>query len=465
MTEFILNNKHIKTQLPTGMSLLNFIRENENLKGTKSGCKEGDCGACTVLAGTLEGSEMKYKTITSCLTPLGNVHRKHIVTIEGLSGNKQSPIQTAIMNNDATQCGFCSPGIVTALTGYILNTDNYNFDEAVNSVAGNICRCTGYKSIERAVHEITNNEKQNNQYKKNLPEHFNNIIEKLEKIKTIPINNKNINIAGGTDLLVQQPEKLAEINPVFLTEIDKLKIFTANEQEFNIGGGTTVSEFMNNSKSKKYFPNILKQFLLISSEQIRNTATFAGNIVNASPIGDIAVFLLAMNADLNITNKIGETRKTALKYFYKGYKNIDLQKDEIIESISFKTPGKNEKINFEKVSKRKHLDIASVNSTIRIKTKNNKVTSILLSAGGIAPFPFLAEKTMEFLTGKEINENNINEAVHILNSEINPISDIRGSEKYKRLLLRQLFLAHFNELYPDKIKLSKEFLSALKDNF
>ena len=462
MTEFILNDKHIKTQVSAGMSLLNFIRENENLKGTKSGCKEGDCGACTVLIGAIEGNKVKYKSVTSCLTPLGSVNRKHVVTIEGLTGDALSPVQTAIMKNDATQCGFCTPGIVTALTGYILNNDDYNFDEAINSISGNICRCTGYKSIERAVKEITEIKDKNHQYKKNLPSHFFNIAERLRNIKSVSSSNNNAFIAGGTDLLVQQSEKFEEINPVFLSENEKLRVFEVDDKEFIIGGGITVSEFMNNSLTKKFFSeSLLNQFLLISSEQIRNTATFAGNIVNASPIGDVTVFLLAMNAFIKITNKQGQSRTIALKNFYKGYKDFDLQENEIIESISFETPEKYEKINFEKVSKREYLDIASVNTTFRIKIENSIITKIQLSAGGIAPFPFLAEKTIEFLIGKEITENNIKKALQILDTEIKPISDIRGSEKYKRLLLRQLFLAHFNKLYPEKIKLSKEFFSHL----
>jgi len=154
MTEFILNDKLIKTNAKTGLSLLNFIREIEHQKGTKSGCKEGDCGACTVLVGTLQpDNTIDYKSVTSCLTPLANAQSKHIVTVEGINiKNSLNQSQKAIRENDGTQCGFCTPGFVMSLTGFALEKKHEL--TAVESLGGNICRCTGYKAIEKAAIEI-----------------------------------------------------------------------------------------------------------------------------------------------------------------------------------------------------------------------------------------------------------------------------------------------------------------------
>ncbi|MEA2043666.1 MAG: FAD binding domain-containing protein [Bacteroidota bacterium] len=462
MTEFILNNQFISTDLPQGMSLLNFIREHANLKGTKSGCKEGDCGACTVLIGELKNKKVYYKSVTSCVTPLGTVQKKHVVTIEGLSEKKLNPIQVNMLKNNATQCGFCTPGIVTALTGYILTNETYKLDEAINAVSGNICRCTGYKSIEKAVSDTVKDLKANQEYKQQLPEHFNTAAERLSAIQTEPQKaNSKAFIAGGTDLLVQNPEQFEEINPILLSEDNSLQFIDITEKEIVLGGGTTVSQFINHNDIQTLFPKLRRQFLLISSEQIRNTATFAGNIVNASPIGDITTFLLAVKAVLHIEMKNKEQRLVALEEFYTGYKTFKLEPGEIIKSIRFKKPEASEKFNFEKVSKRKYLDIASVNSFIKIKVEHDYIKSIRLSLGGIAPYPFLAVNTMKFLTGKKVNKQILSKASKQLNREIAPISDIRGKDSYKRLLARQLFIAHFHELFPKHTALNSEFLQTL----
>jgi xanthine dehydrogenase small subunit len=461
MTEFILNNKLIKTSEPTGMSLLNFIREKARLKGTKSGCKEGDCGACTVMVGSPDSGRVKYQTVTSCLFPLGNAHGKHIVTIEGLNGDKLTSVQQSLFDNNATQCGFCTPGIVVSLSNYIINNDKLNFEAALNSVAGNICRCTGYKSIERAAKEIIENPESKNYKKNELPAFFKDIQKRLEDIPPAAESSESPIIAGGTDLLVQKPDEIEAVSPKLIAYKPALKGISIQNESVRIGASVTVSEFMHNKELRKYFPKIADQFKLISSEQIRNTATFAGNIVNASPIADLSIFLLALDAELIIQTGEGKERSVALKDFFKAYKKLDLHPGELILQIQFKAPKPTEKINFEKVSKRRYLDIASVNSCLRAEAKNGLIKTAALSAGGIGPIPFFARKTSEFLVGKKINETTIIAAARILNSEISPISDIRGSEKYKRLLLRQLFVAHFQILFPKEISLNQDFLRSL----
>ena len=154
--EFILNNETIETTLPPGMVLADFIRYQQALTGTKLGCREGDCGACTVLVGQLENQSVRYESMTSCLLPLANVAGKHVVTVEGLNLKQLNVVQQAITDEGGTQCGFCTPGFVVSLCGYALSNNN-SYEAGVLAVAGNICRCTGYKSIERAIQRLADN--------------------------------------------------------------------------------------------------------------------------------------------------------------------------------------------------------------------------------------------------------------------------------------------------------------------
>ena len=451
MIQFILNNKFIKTEKSASSVLLDFIRYDQHLKGTKSGCREGDCGACTVLVGTLENGKVNYKSTASCLTPLGNVTGKHVVTVEGLNKGKElTPIQHALDEHAGTQCGFCTPGFVVSLTGHALSEDSGNYDAAVNSVSGNICRCTGYKSIERAVKDIAEGLKSTgvnsldrlieNKY---LPEYFSDMADRLAGIEIEKLPEGKKIIGGGTDLYVQKADEISDTDAFFALSYENLKGISEQKGKITIGAATTANEIMHSGIFNKYFPKIKTWFKLISSEQIRNAGTVAGNFVNASPIGDLSIFFLALNAELTIKNPKNTERKLALKDFFKDYKKIDLNEGEIITKLQFNVPSGNFKFNFEKVSKRTYLDIASVNTAVSYKLTNNIIEDIHISAGGIAPVPKYFEKTREFLNGKEINQDNLKEASKVLLSEVSPISDIRGSKEYKSLLLKQLFFAHF----------------------
>jgi xanthine dehydrogenase small subunit len=151
LIKFILNRNEVITDINAGVTLLDFIRYHQHLTGTKIGCREGDCGACTVLVGEIIGGELSYRSVTSCLMPIGNAQGKHIVTIEGINMDGLNPIQQAMSDEGATQCGFCTPGFVMSLAGYCLSNKEASEKNAVACIDGNICRCTGYKSIERAA--------------------------------------------------------------------------------------------------------------------------------------------------------------------------------------------------------------------------------------------------------------------------------------------------------------------------
>jgi len=219
-----------------------------------------------------------------------------------------------------------------------------------------------------------------------------------------------------------------------------------------IGAGASVSDLIESPVINENFPQMKNHLKLFGSLPIRNRATVGGNIVNASPIGDIANILLALDAELRI--KSGKSfRRIDLKKFYKGYKKLNLKSSELLYDISINLPTGTFYFNFEKISKRTYLDIASVNSSIYIEIKSNKIVKIHLSAGGVAPIPLCLKEVCKFLKGKEIDAATITDACKIAESEISPISDVRGSAEYKRLLLRQLIFTHFIKLFPNKINI------------
>lgn len=456
MIRFILNDKLIETELSPGSTVLDFVRYHKRLTGTKIGCREGDCGACTILAGDLENGQLVYRSMTSCLMPLGNAQGKHIVSVEGVNMKELSPVQQAMVDTNGTQCGFCTIGFVMSLTGFVLNENTKQYHEAIASIDGNICRCTGYKSIERAAALLSEqlNDKPAKETtgwlvkNKFIPEYFIQIKERLLQLSKTeedqPANDatQQMIIGGGTDLVVQKALTVKRSATQHVFDAGDLKEIKFENGQCYIGGAVTVTAFAESELVKGIFPNLATYIKLISSTPIRNMATMAGNIVNASPIGDMSIFFLALNSDV-VLNKNGQTRTVKLKDFYKGYKQIDKATDEIIEKIIFTAPQGN-RFNFEKVCKRTHLDIASVNTACQVRvTAEGSIENIHLSAGGVAPFPKYLAATAAFLTGKKINAEVLKEAIAIMNTEIAPISDARGTADYKRLLLRQLFLAHF----------------------
>ena len=475
MIQFILNNEVIKTSAHIGMTLLDFIREKKQLKGTKIGCREGDCGACTVLVGTIKDDNVTYQSITSCISPLGNANAKHIVTIEGINlPEKLNVVQNAMTDNYATQCGFCTPGFVVSMTGYAMNSvkENSKNNNCTDAISGNICRCTGYKSIEKAAVDVTEKvEESNDNDKINwlinegfIPDYFQSIPEKLKEL-VIARNEEQTTlqslgsvsqiVANGTDLYVQKADILSD-SPVNLIGLNQdLKGITISENEISLGANTTVSEILNNAKLNKIFPKLKAHLKLVSSEQIRNMGTLGGNFVNASPIGDMSIFFLALNSSLSIKNSNDIIRKIPFCDFHQDYKKVDLKSDELIHSISFDRIDRHTFFNFEKVSKRTHLDIASVNSAMKISIQDNLISEAHVSLGGVAAIPKYLKNSNEFLIGKMINVETIIEAERILQSEISPISDVRGSLDYKRLLAKQLFFAHFVELFPSKISVKE----------
>ncbi len=455
--KFILNNNQIvETDVAESTATLDFLRR-KGIRGVKEGCHEGDCGACMVLMGELEGRDLTYKAVTSCLLPIGEIGGKHIVTIEGLNyDDNLNLIQNEIVSEGGSQCGFCTPGFIISLTAFFLNGD-LKKENIMTAMESNICRCTGYASIIRATETVFDQlsflkgKKAEERIpilieKEVIPAYFSEIKEQLLVLdgKQKGLEEKEgTYVAGGTDLFVQNRDLK---DPLFLSRLDEDLRKTWEEEDYIYIGALANAETIRNSRELNEILPVkedLKRFAVLS---IRNRATIGGNIVNASPIGDLTIYFLALNPDICLSSEEGN-RIFKLKNFFKDYKVLDLKNKEIVQWIRIKKEKR--LFNFEKVAKRHRMDIASVNTAISLKLEKGCIINPHISAGGVGCIPIYLSKTVEFLEGKEVTPEVIREAVRIANTEISPIDDVRGTAEYKRLLLRQLLLAHFIELFPE----------------
>ena len=454
---FLLNDRTVETDAPSGMAVLDFVRQHQQLKGTKHACREGDCGACLVLVGKLDSNgTVRYQELTSCLLPLGDMAGRHVVTVEGLAGTSLGPVQQSVVDEGASQCGFCTPGFIVSMIGYLLTADTYSTESALIALAGNLCRCTGYASIRRAMTGLINDLQPVVEIADDrigalvaagvLPEYFRQIGARLAEIAghCSVSDPSGPLVAGGSDLYVQRLHTIEGTAPRLLLDEIEPRIWVENG--FVNLSATATAEDLKRSAVLRDIVGDLGSFVdLICSQPIRNRATIAGNIVNASPIGDMTIMLLALDAEVIIDDNHNQ-RDVPLREFFRGYKTLDLAGDEIIRTLRFPASRRDGRFNFEKVSKRTYLDIASVNSAAWLKLEGDCIATAHLSAGGVAAVPLRLADTEQWLGGRDASAATARRAASMAMAEVSPITDVRGSADYKRLLLGQLVLAHFHEL-------------------
>jgi len=470
MIRFLLNNKLVQTDEPPGTLLVDFIRYDEHLTGTKIGCREGDCGACTVLIGEWKGRNngapgdgepgagtwwsggIVYRQVTSCLTALGNVHGRHVVTVEGLNGAELSFVQRALCEEGGTQCGFCTPGFIVSMTAFCLGGQEPTMERAMAAVDGNICRCTGYKSIERALARVVQFLAAGGGPEDILPGWFADIPRRLAWLALQPNGVMKARggrfLGGGTDLYVQQHATLVRSEIELLAGRDELRGIVEEGGRCVIGGAATVTDLKESDVIRRAFPRLDEHIRLISSTPIRNIATIAGNFVNASPIGDLSIFFLALDTQLVLFDG-AKRREVPLREFFKGYKVLDKGPGELIERISFVMPVPGELFHFEKVSKRTCLDIATVNTAMRVRVEGGRIAEGHISAGGVGPVPGYLQMASGIMRDRRPDMALVEEVMEAARAAVLPIDDVRGTAEYKRLLLGQLIKAHFLTLFGD----------------
>lgn len=461
MTRLVLNRQLIEDHANPATVVLDLIRQRPSLTGTKDVCREGDCGACQVLLGKMRGGRLRYQAVNACLLPLGAIDACHVVTVEGLNAESLNPVQRALVDCGAIQCGFCTPGLVLALTGFFLNAVISDEKAAIDALAGNLCRCTGYAGIKRAIARLCRQFDLSGSPPERriddlvqwqiLPAYFSGMDSKLSAIaprnKAEPTPDAVL-VGGGTDLWAARPHWLHTQPLAFLSDSDDGVRFDADD--CIVDAAVTIEKLRTSTLFRQLLPSVTQDFELICSAPVRARATVGGNLVNASPIADLAVFFLALNARLLLVSQ-DASRTVSLKDFFQGYKQVDLQSGERLQTIRFNRRAAMG-FNYEKVSMRRHLDIAAVNSALGIEHDDGRIVNACLSAGGVAPVPFYFEKACAYLQGRPITPATVLAAIDIAGQEIAPISDLRGSAGYKRLLLRQLIFAHFMKLFPEAIR-------------
>lgn len=462
----LLNQAVVSAQMPPTTPLLDFLRQDRHSTGCKEGCREGDCGACLVLLGKLEQGRVKYRPVAACLLPVAALVGCHLVTVEGLSGTSANPIQQALIEQGGIQCGYCTPGLVVALTAFFLNSTKADLPAAYDAAAGNLCRCTGYAGIKRAIGQLC---RQFDLAGSPLEQRISDCIswgllpsyfaDAADRLLALPSNPQPVSsgqqgqspVAGATDWLLQQ----AAVNPLpephFLAESTHGQAVQLHGSRCRIAATARLAQLEYDPILQALLPGIDQDLKLVCSAPIRQQATVGGNLANASPIADLAVMLLALNVQLNLEGLDGR-RRLPLREFFLAYKQTALQAGEIIVDIDFEIERVADGFSFEKVGKRRHLDIASVNSAMSVRLDGQRIAEAHLAAGGVAPQPLYLTATCDYLRGKPLQANTVLAAAAIAQTEIAPISDLRGSADYKRLLFRQLLFAHFMKLFPEQIR-------------
>lgn len=478
--ELIVNDRTERVETSPGLLALDWLREQRRLCGTKEGCKEGDCGACAVMIATLEPElGLRVRPVTSCLVPMGELHGRALITIEGLNlPTGLNVAQQAMVEEGAAQCGFCTPGFIVSLCWYILfSTDpSPSMQGFRDAISGNLCRCTGYGSIFRSAQRVIDRFGPQGDLagvwqepdrvaalveRGAFPAWLATLSDRLTSLQARteppdpeipPDEEPPIFIAGGTDLYVQRGEEIPHAPVEVLNHRPAWTYIRLDGDTVRVGGLTTFQDFGDDPMVQGMIPSIQEIMELIASLQIRHRATLAGNLINASPIGDMTALLLALGSVLTLDDGQAQ-RQLPLEELYIGYKTLAKRPEELVAEIAFPVVGERDHVAFEKVSKRRCLDIATVNAAARVRlaTDGETVEQARLSLGGVAPTPLLLRRASEAMAGRKLSVGLLAEVLQIADGEISPISDVRGSAEYKRLLARQLLIGALTNLFPERL--------------
>lgn len=462
---YINGKKHKATGENVFKSLSDYLRYEKQQVGTKVVCAEGDCGSCTIAFGRIKENKFEYQNINSCIKYVYQLDGTHVISVEGLKSNScLTAVQECMVNEHGTQCGFCTPGFVVAMTTLYENQDKLSPKDLKDGLAGNLCRCTGYDSIIKAGLNIDS--KKVSKYETLYPSK--DMIDELKKDFETPIyieyedkkffspveisqaiNFKNENnnvtiVSGGTDISVQVNKKMRDPDTIMsiasVKDLNEVKV----EKDF-ISFGSRVTLTKLEEYCIEFYPEFADILKVFGSPQIKNSATLSGNIANASPIADTTPFLFIMNAELELTGLNG-SRKVNINNFYKGYKVLDLAKDEMITRVFIPILKDNEKLKLYKISKRRDLDISTFTAAFKLVEENNIIKEINIAYGGVGPTILRLKETEEFLKGKELNPTNMNEAGKIAIKEITPISDVRGSKDFRLQLAENILMKLYFDL-------------------
>jgi xanthine dehydrogenase small subunit len=449
-------------------SLAEHLRDECGLVGTKIGCGEGDCGACTVLVGRPSGGKVHYRAATSCILTPCQVDSAHVVTVEGLrDGDALTPIQEAMVEHHGSQCGYCTPGIVVALSGLLESNPRPDEDALRTALTGNLCRCTGYlpileagRSFDRDRHRTLSELYPD----PGLAEYLSGLASgplrvevgsgagrrvfyrpdrQLDAVGFKAEHPEAVVISGGTDLGVWRNRR--GYDPPHLLSLAGLAdwgLIRREEDTVSIGANVTwagLEEF-----AEREAPGLLGVARHFASPQIRNVATFVGNVAHGSPIADSVSFLHVVDARLDLVGPRG-TRSVAVGDFFTGYRETVLATDEIISRVVVPLPPPGDRIGLYKISKRKEMDISTFRAAIRVRESGGRIERADLAFAGVGPRVLRLPETESYLVGKPFAEATFREAGRHARAEVEPISDVRGSRDFRLILAENILLKYFQE--------------------
>ena len=441
-------------------TLLDFLRLEARLTGTKEGCAEGDCGACTVLLGRLRNGALQYDPVNACIVPLGSVDSTQVLTVEHLADSEPHPVQQVMAREHGSQCGFCTPGIVMSLAGLhdaCVQGQEVADQETINDVlAGNLCRCTGYGPIITAAksacaqpapaafeslrglaedtlrewqHDASYLDMQGSTDRFAAPGDLDSLWQIQRELPDAQL------IAGSTDVGLWVNKSHARFEGVIdLGKVQALRGIQKDAHALKLGAGVTLAECIAPlSALASDFGPLLHRF---GSRQVRAQATVGGNIANGSPIGDLAPALIALGASVQLASATGE-RSMALESFFIDYGKQDIAPGEIVASISVPSDAHTD-FHCWKISKRFDQDISAVCGAFGLSIENGTIISARVAYGGMAATPRRATLCEQALTGERADPDLLASAGEALAKDFAPISDMRASASYRMFAARGL---------------------------
>jgi xanthine dehydrogenase small subunit len=460
MIQFLLNQTlKSESALDPNTTVLNYLRRNLGRCGTKEGCASGDCGACTVVLAEPEGGQLRYRSVNACLTFVSALHGKQLITVEDLKQNGQlHSVQQAMVDCHGSQCGFCTPGFVMSMFCLQKNGEEYQREQAQQALAGNLCRCTGYRPILAAAQQAcgVKGEDSFDRGQRQTVERLQAIraatpLEAAGKRCLMPQRIDELAVlyqqhpqakllAGGTDLALEVTQRHQDV-PLMIAigQIEALKQVSWQGERLTIGAGAALSDLY--PLLEKYHPAFGELLARFASQQIRNQGTLGGNIANASPIGDGAPMLLALDTMLNL--RCGDVRRELpLHDFFLGYRQTALQPGEFIESIVLPATAPAD-FRAWKVSKRLEDDISAVCGAFNLRIEHGMIRSARLAFGGMAATPKRALLCEQQLVGQPWRRATVERAVQALAQDFTPLSDFRASSGYRLLVAQNLLRRYF----------------------
>jgi xanthine dehydrogenase small subunit len=471
---FLLNHRLVElSSVSPVQTLLDFLRLDRNLRGTKEGCAEGDCGACTVLVGRLLDGRLKYESVNACIRFVGSLDGCHVVTVDCLAapGGPLHPVQQAMVDTHASQCGFCTPGFVMSLYGLWMENPKPSVTEIEKALQGNLCRCTGYAAIIRAAEAVSVIGDLN---KDPLVLERKTISKQLEGLKdgkrvvvgagadrfVLPASVNDLAeiyeaepkariVAGSTDVGLWVTKFMRDISPVVhLSHLDELRSISVDETSMTLGAGVSYTQAY--PLVTRHFPQLTELWDRIGGQQVRNMGTIGGNIANGSPIGDTPPALIALGA--SVVLRKGKRRRTVpLESFFIEYGKQDRHPGEFVEAVRIPFLNENARCAVYKITKRLDEDISAVCGAFRLTFDGNgKVSEAVIAYGGMAGTPKRAENAEAALNGAEWTDATVETAMEALGADYTPLSDWRASAHYRLLVAKNLLRRFYLETQGDQ---------------